>query len=884
MNSKLQAYQSHIEKKINLVKKSGFSITPDDFHPSSLQYPHQFKCGQWALSHGRALLALSFGLHKTSIQLQMMRAVHQRTERQTLIGCPLGAKHQFTAKDGPRLGMDVRYVTCDAEALAANTPYLITNYERIREGDLSADFIQTHIAGATLDEGDVLRSLGSKTYDVFSDIFAPVEHRYVASATPDPNSYLELINYAVWLGVAERETCLNKYFGRNVDQAGDLQLYPHQEKAFWLWVSSWCLFITKPSDLGFDDTGFDLPEVEVTWHRIATDHTRAFDMVDNRGQRSLLIDSASGISAAMKEKRFSLDGRVAKAAELVAEEPDEHWLLWHDLEDERRAIMQAIPGAVDVYGSQSEEVKEERLLAFADGKIQHLATKPEIAGAGNNFQYACARAVFIGVGYKFKDFIQAIHRIVRFQQNRKVKIHIIHTDAEDSVVNVLKRKWRDHNKQVANMVDIVQRYGLVDEALHSELQRSLGIDRREVEGELYTAVNNDCVLEVMRMADNSVKMICTSIPFSTHYGYVNAYEDFGHNESDEAFFEQMDYLTPELYRVLEPGRVAAIHVKDLLRYGHNSPSGILEVIPFSDMTVAHYRKHGFVYEGRITVVTDVVRENSTTYRLGWTEQCKDGSKMGIGMPEYVLLFRKPPTDRTTAYSDVPVAKDKETYSRMRWQVDAHQFWRSSGNRLLTPEEIGQMRTSDIFRWFKEHSLGHVYDNEGHVALGEPVEANGHLPSGFMLFPPASWHPDVWADVNFMQSLNAEQARKRLESHVCPLPFDIVRRLINRFTNPDDLVLDPFGGLGTVAYIAVESGRRGYSVELNPDYWRWSTKYLRDIEIKVGAPTLFDLLAYEADADRDPNNHFALLPTVTAHRPTPNGHTNGSIHALPELQP
>lgn len=860
MSNALQAYRKHIEKKINLVERSGFTITPDEFHPSCAEYPHQFECGRWALNRGRALLAMSFGLQKTSIQLQMMQAIHRRTAGQTLIVCPLGAKHQFTRKDGPRLGLDVRYITSDADALAANTPYLITNYERIREGNITADFIQKNIAGASLDEGDVLRSLGSKTYDVFNDIFAPVEYRYVATATPDPNGYLELINYAVFLGVAEREACLNRYFGRNVDQAGDLQLYPHREREFWLWVSSWCLFITKPSDLGFSDEGFDLPEVEVNWHRIPTDHTRAFDMIDNRGQRSLLMDSASGISAAMKEKRFSLDGRVAKAAELVAEEPEEHWLLWHDLEDERHAITKTIPGAVDVYGSQSEEEKENLLLAFADGEVQHMATKPRIAGAGNNFQYACARAAFIGVGYKFKDFIQAIHRIVRFQQGRKVKIHIIHTDAEDSVVNVLKRKWRDHDKQVANMVDIVKRYGLVDEAMHSELRRSLGVERQVVQGQFYTTVNNDCVDEVMALADNSVDMICSSIPFSRHYGYVNAYEDFGHNESDEAFFEQMDFLTSELYRVLQPGRVAAIHVKDLLRYGHNSPSGILEVIPFSDDTVRHFRKHGFAYEGRITVVTDVVRENSTTYRLGWTEQTEgDGAKMGVGMPEYVLLFRKPPTDRSTARSDVPVVKSKDEYSRMRWQVDAHQFWRSSGNRLLTPEEIGQMRTSDIFRWYKEYSLDHVYDHEAHLRLGEPIEANGHLPSGFMLFPPASWHPEVWADVNFMQSLNAEQARKRLEAHVCPLPFDIVKRLINRFTNPGELVLDPFGGLGTTAYVAMDLGRRGYSVELNSDYFRWGCRYLRDKEVEISAPTLFDLAEYKAT-------------TVAT-----NGHTNG--HAL-----
>lgn len=837
------SYRMFIESKINITERSGFAITRDEFHPSSSAYPHQFDCGRWALNRGRALLALSFGLHKTSIQLQMMQAVHRRTGGKTLIVCPLGAKHQFTKKDGPRLGMTVHYVTNDKDALAANSPYLITNYERLRDGDISAEFVRDHIAGASLDEGDTLRSLGSKTYQTFCNIFEPVKYRFVATATPDPNGYLEMVNYAVFLGVAERSACLNRYFGRNVDKAGDLQLYPHREQEFWLWVASWALFVTKPSDLGHDDKGFDLPEMDVNWHRIPTDHQRAWDTSDNHGQRRLLMDSAGGIGQAMTEKRASMDARIAKAVEIVAaDEPDEHWLLWHDLEAERKAILKAIPDAVDVYGSQPVEVKEERLLAFADGQIKHLATKPEIAGAGNNFQHYCARAVFVGVGYKFKDFIQAIHRIRRFQQSRKVEIHIIHTDAEDSVVNILKRKWRDHETQVGKMTDIIKQYGLVDEAMRSELQRTLGVNREVAQGEYFTLVNNDCVLEAMTLADNSIDHICTSIPFSNHYGYVNMYEDFGHNESDDAFFAQMDHLTSHLLRVLKPGRVAAIHVKDLLRYGHISDSGILEVVPFSDMTVFHFRKHGFAYEGRITIVTDVVRENSTTYRLGWTEQCKDGSKMGVGMPEYVLLFRKPPTDRATAYADEPVVKDKVDYTRNQWQIDAHAFWRSNGNRHLTPEEVANLKSSDIYRWFKDHNLTNIYDYNEHLSYGEHIEANGRLPSGFMLFPPQSWSDKVWTGVDFMRSLNLEQARNRQENHVCPLPFDVVERVINRFTNPDELVLDPFGGLGTTVYCAIRLGRRGYASELNPDYWRWAVKYCQEAEIKRSAPTLFDLEA------------------------------------------
>src|ERR1044071_5427720 len=115
--------------------------------------------------------------------------------------------------------------------------------------------------------------------------------------------------------------------------------------------------------------------------------------------------------------------------------------------------------------------------------------------------------------------------------------------------------------------------------------------------------------------------------------------------------------------------------------------------------ILHYRKHGFAYMGMITVVTDVVRENNQTYRLGWTEQCKDGTRMGNGMPEYVLTFRKPPTDNSDGYADNPVVKAKAKYSRSRWQTDAHGYWRSSGDRPLAPEDLAEVDHATIFRLF-----------------------------------------------------------------------------------------------------------------------------------------------------------------------------------------
>ena len=266
------------------------------------------------------------------------------------------------------------------------------------------------------------------------------------------------------------------------------------------------------------------------------------------------------------------------------------------------------------------------------------------------------------------------------------------------------------------------------------------------------------------------------------------------------------------------------------------------VDPFSDMTVMHYINHGFQYMGRIVVLTDVVRENNQTYRLGWSEQCKDGSKMGVGCPEYILLFRKLPSDISTAYADEPVKKSKADYTRAQWQIDAHAFWRSSGDRLPTKQEVMNAPVSNLQKIYRTYSRGTVYDYAEHVEHAKKLDEDGHLPATFMVLGAGSWSQYVWDDVNRMRTLNTTQSRRRQTMHVCPLQIDIVDRLINRYSNPGDLVLDPFGGLGTVALEAIKMGRRGYTIELNDGYFRDAVGYLEAAEEEISTPTLFDLLA------------------------------------------
>lgn len=832
-------YQEFLQTKIELAISSGFDVRSKDVNKALL--PHQRDAVIWALKGGRRALFESFGLGKTVQELEFCRLVAEHTKGRALIVLPLGVKQEFTRDAVELLGMEKpEYVRTMEEVKASKSQIVLTNYERVRDGDIDPKYFQA----TSLDEASVLRSFGSKTYQTFLDKFKNVPYKLVATATPSPNRYKELIHYAGYLEIMDTGQALTRFFQRDSTKANNLTLYPSQEDEFWNWVSSWALFITKPSDLNADysDEGYDLPDLEVNWHEIPIEYGKS---TDKDGQYQLFTDAAAGLKESAEIKRESIDLRVAKAKEIVETSPDDHFILWHDLESERHAVMKAIKGTVDIYGSMDYDEREKRVIDFSNGKIKYFATKKSLSGSGCNFQKHCHREIFIGIDYEFNDFIQAIHRCYRFLQKEKVIIDIIYMENESGIKKTLIEKWKNHNHMVEKMIEIVKKYGLNNSNKVDVMKRKMGVETVKVEGNLYTAVHDDCVEETRRMESNSIDLIHTSIPFGNHYEYSANYNDFGHNKDTQRFFEQMDFLTPELLRVLRPGRVAAIHVKDRVLFGNATGTGMPTIEPFHALCISHYMKHGFQYFGMITVVTDVVRENNQTYRLEWTEQCKDGSKMGVGCPEYILLFRKLPTDTSTAYADVPVAKSKDEYTRAQWQIDAHGYWRASGDRLISKDELEGISVNNLQYVYRKYSRENVYNYEEHVELAKKLDENGKLPAVFMVVAPGSWNLDeVWDDINRMKTLNTTQSNRRKQLHVCPLQLEIVERIINRYSNKGDLVLDPFGGLMTVPMTAVKMGRKGYGIELNIDYFRDGVGYLENAENEIESPTLFDFINME----------------------------------------
>ncbi|PVX61267.1 DNA methyltransferase [Paraburkholderia unamae] len=822
-------YTAFLRKKIKMARFDGFRIELAALH--ECLFPHQRDIVRWAVLGGNRAIFAKFGLGKSVMQCEWLRQIITATSGDGLIVCPLGVRQELI-RDARMLGIELRFIR-GADEMSAEHHFYVTNYETVRDGKLDP----RRFTAVSLDEASVLRSFGSKTYQEFLPLFEGVPFKLVNTATPSPNRFKELIHYAAFLGVMDSGQALTRFFQRDSEKAGNLTLYPHKEEEFWLWVSSWAIFIQFPSDLGYSDEGYVLPDLDVHYHEVPTDYAKAG--TDRDGQVLMFQDPALGLSAAAAEKRESLPARVEKVREIVDAAPADHFVIWHDLETERHAIQAALPDAVSVWGTQDLEEREQRIVDFGSGAYRLLSTKPVIAGSGCNFQRHCHREIFAGIGFKFNDFIQAIHRVQRFQQPHRVRIDIVYSEAEREVLRTLQQKWTQHEEMVQKMTEIIRKYGLNQLAMQETLARSIGVERIEVTGDRFAVANNDCVEEAKLQEENSKDLIVTSIPFANHYEYSPSYNDFGHTEDNDHFWQQMDFLTPQLLRILKPGRIYACHVKDRILFGNVTGAGIPTVSPFHAEAIFHARKHGFDYMGMVTVNTDVVRENNQTYRLGYTEMCKDGSKMGVGSPEYVLLFHKPQTDRSKGYADLPIRKAKTDYSLARWQVDAHAFWRSSGDRLLTAEELAALGPDQLASLFTKYSLANVYDYEFHVKIGEELLAQGRLPSTFMSLAPGSHHPEIWHDVTRMLTLNGEQAKRAVEKHVCPLQFDIVDRLIERYSNPDEMVYDPFCGLGTVPYRAILKGRRGGGSELNPTYFMDQVHYLRAAEREYSMPSLFD---------------------------------------------
>lgn len=380
--------------------------------------------------------------HNTIQSLTFAHEVAIHTGGKSLILAPLAVSKQ-TVREGDKFGLPIKYAQNQDQVDSRVT---ITNYERL------ASFDAKQFDCVVLDESSVLKHFASATKKNIIEAFKTTPYKLPCSATPAPNDHMELGNHSEFLNVLPSNEMLARWFINDTSHFGKYRLKGHAVREFWDWVSSWAIMAGKPSDISpeFDDSQFNLPELHVIEHCIEV------DVVTGRTDGMLIRIPEMSSTSVHKERRMTLEARVAKVAELIAKEPDEQWLVWAETDYEADALAESIHGLVDIKGSHSVDKKEEALLGFTTGNPKWLLTKPKIAGLGMNFQN-CARMACVSSTFSFESWYQSTRRCWRFGQLRPVDLHMIFASTEQSVMNILNHKRKEFLTMQSNMLEAARR-------------------------------------------------------------------------------------------------------------------------------------------------------------------------------------------------------------------------------------------------------------------------------------------------------------------------------------------------------------------------------------------------------------------------------------------
>lgn len=680
---------------------------------------------RWALRKGRAAIFADCGMGKTLMQLEWAKHVVD-TMGDVLILAPLAVAQQ-TVAEGARFGIEARYVRREEDRKPGIT---ITNYEMLDHFDADA------FAGVVLDESSILKSFDGSTRNEIIQAFRETPVRLACTATPAPNDFMELGNHAEFLGIMTMAEMLASFFVHDGGETQKWRLKGHARDEFWRWICSWAVTLRRPSDLGYPNDGFDLPTLGVHRHIIQSSQEAA------QAAGMLFAVPAVDLIEQRAARRATLSDRVAQAASLVAAEPSEPWILWCDLNDESDALAKAIPGAMQVRGSDDREDKERALMAFASGKLRVLITKPSIAGFGMNWQH-CARVCFVGLSHSYEQFYQAVRRCWRFGQDRPVDVHVIISDLETRVAENIERKEADAQALAEGMAGGVKDIQI--DAVRGTSRETDAYDRDVAEGEGWTVHLGDCVDVTREMAPDSIDFTVFSPPFASLYTYSASDRDMGNCRDHAEFHQHFGFLIDELTRITKPGRLCSFHCMNIPT--SKARDGVIGITDFRGILIRAFVDRGWIFHSEVCIWKDPVTAMQRTKAIGllYKQLRKDSTISRQGIADYLVTMRKPGDNAE------PVTKTHEGFPVALWQ------------RYASP---------------------------------------------------------VWMDIEPNDTLNYRAAREHEdERHICPLQLEVIRRAIRLWTNPDDIVLSPFAGVGSEGFVAREMGRRFIGVELKRSYWK-----------------------------------------------------------------
>lgn len=616
-------YQEFLETKHKSIIDSGFDVSDEHLNPS--MFPFQKFITKRALKKGKYAIFADCGLGKSLMQLEWAHRVSTHTGKPVLILAPLAVSGQ-TIQEGIRFRIGIQRYD------GSNYPVQITNYEQIGNIDCSL------FAGVVLDESSILKNFEGATKSLVMERFKDTPYKLACTATPSPNDPMELGNHAEFLDVMTRNEMLAMYFVHDGGETAKWRIKGHAIKLFYQFVGSWAIMMSKPQDIGFEMDGYHLPSLNLIEREIVT---------PKRDNGQLFNDSLISATNFNYELRLTTKQRLAEVAKIVSSKPDERFIIWIKQNQEGDELRKMIPGAVEVKGSDSPEYKEKMLLGFANNEFNILLTKTKIASFGMNYQN-CHNQIFASLDFSFEGLYQAIRRSYRFGQEKEVNVYMITTDTMANVVHSIQQKQNQFEAMQLEMAESV------NVNLNKGDNCMLSDDLVEVVSDAFVIRNGDCIQLIRDVPDESIGFSIFSPPFSSLYTYSSHMEDMGNSKDHKEFMVHFGYLVEELYRVMKQGRNVAVHCMDLpIQKGKE---GFIGLRDFSGHILNVFESAGFIYHSRVTLWKDPVIEMQRTKALGLLHKQikKDSTMSRVGIPDYLLIFRKDGDRTDPVKCNIPV--------------------------------------------------------------------------------------------------------------------------------------------------------------------------------------------------------------------------------------
>lgn len=606
-----QTYEDFLKSKVKTIQESGFEINESQLNPSLFDF--QKYIVKRALKAGRFAIFADCGLGKTFMQLEWARMVNEHTGQPVLILCPLAVAGQ-TIKEGERFGISVMRWQYNANLKGI----YISNYEQLENIDCSL------FSGVVLDESSILKNYEGATKSLVICRFLETQYKLACTATPSPNDPMELGNHSEFLNTMTRSEMLAMYFVHDGGETAKWRIKGHCEVLFWEWVSQWAVMLAKPSDIGFSAKGYDLPDLNLIEKQVIT---------NQRDNGSLFNDVAISATEFNQELRLTKIERLENVLEIV-NNSKENFIIWIKQNEEGEYLRKLIPEAIEVKGSDSPEYKEKMLLGFGNNEFRVLITKAKIAQFGLNYQN-CHNQIFASLDFSFEGLYQAIRRSYRFGQDNHVNIYLITTDTMQNVVNSIKTKQSQFEEMQKQM-------GIaVNKNLNNTLKTKKVREFKEYKSDNCHIMLGDCVEMIKKVEDNSIGLSVFSPPFASLYTYSDELEDMGNSATQKEFEIAFTFLVKELFRVMWSGRNVAVHCMDLpIQKGKEGYIGLRD---FSGLIHKVFEDAGFIYHSRVTIWKDPVVEMQRTKALGLLHKQvkKDAAMSRVGIPDYLMVFRKP---------------------------------------------------------------------------------------------------------------------------------------------------------------------------------------------------------------------------------------------------